>query len=236
MIASFRHKLVFQHLPKNVGKTVRDLLREAMGDPGVIEGWDKKDDEDLAHPLADRIKVLFPRVYEMLGDPGTKVVALVRDPIGRVLSAYQEHHRQFAEHPGVCRTLGEYLDRIEANQYRSNGGYLFIHGAPQSEFLLDGDRMLATHVVSLHDPLWFHKLAVAVGLPLHPLPPMAVETVRPWVGRSEIQRILEIYQRDFELLESLEAIRATGTTFDGVNESVSSGEVAGGLRPGPTPR
>ncbi len=183
---------------------MRDRIRNAAGPNDLIEGWGVKGGNDLAHPLADRLASVLPEVYDLLVKPTTRVLALVRDPMARCISAYHEHLRQFSDLPQACSTLSAYLDQIEAAAYREEQGHLFIHGTPQTEFLMDGDRMLATHVFSLHDPLWFHKAAVTMNLDLGNQPEANVpRRVLPFVARIDVERILGIYQRDYELLDRL---------------------------------
>ena len=208
MIASFRHRLVFLHLPKNAGKAVSQSIQEAFaGDRTLVSGWGIENGVDLAHPLAAHIKALFPAVREMMAKEETRTIAIVRDPLTRCLAAFREHRNQFADHPVACETLEGYLDGIEAERYREEGsdGYLYIHGAPQHEFLWDQGRLLAGKVLQLEDPLFHPKLCLAMGEPLPPLPPRALPTGPTlYLKSTEVRRILKLYEQDYEFIDSLE--------------------------------
>ncbi|RYD78201.1 MAG: hypothetical protein EOP84_14570 [Verrucomicrobiaceae bacterium] len=207
MIASFSQRFVFLHIPKNAGSAFRQSLRGAfLRDRSVVEGWGIEDGVDLAHPLPAFLRKRFPSVYELLADGGTNGIAVLRDPLDRCLAAFREHRLQYGDHPDACGTLSGYLDHIEAGSYREeNGtGYIFIHGAPQREFLFEGDELLYKDLLRLDDEVFYHKLCLLVGADLAPLARKNVGTGRSYVPAAEVRRILKLYEQDYELMDSLD--------------------------------
>ncbi len=207
MIASLRHRFVFLHLPKNAGTAIRHAIQEAFsGDSSLVEGWGVDGGHDLAHPLPAVMRKRFPAVYEMLGEETTRSVAVLRDPLPRCIAAFREHRHQFGEHPDGCDTLAEYLDHIEEGHYRAHcdRSCVFIHGAPQWEHLFDEGRLLVRHLLRLDDRLFFPKLCMAMGVTLPHLELTNASCEVPgYVNREDVRRILRIYEKDYELMDSL---------------------------------
>lgn len=226
MIASPIHRFVFLHVPKSAGTSIRIAIKEAFSrDASLIEGWGIEDGVDLAHLLPPCLGKRYPMVYDLLGEEGTRSIAVIRDPLSRVLSAYREHCFQYSDHPSGCATLSDYLDRIEEGCYRSGGddAHVFIHGAPQHEFLVDRKRLLVRHLLRLDDPLLFPKLCLAVGVILPKLDlANASGAVPGYVNRSDVRRILEIYGKDYEVMESV-SVGTESTATGAAEQSMRSG-------------
>lgn len=207
MIASVASRFVFLHLPKNAGTAIHQSISEAFShDKSLVEGWGIENGIDLAHPMPAVLKARFPLVYRMLGEEDTRSVAVLRDPLLRCLAAFQEHRTQYWEHPAACGSLADYLDCIEEGVYRKQGGdgHVFIHGAPQHEFLFDESRLLVRNLLRLDDELFFPKLCMLAGFSLPPLQHESSSRIKgTYVSRAEVNRILRIYGKDYDLIESV---------------------------------
>jgi hypothetical protein len=206
MIASVLHKLVFLHVPKNAGSAVRAAIKSAIAeDESLVEGWGFEDGLDLAHLLPPELKRRFPAVHELLGCEDIRSVAIVRDPLARSMAAFRQHRTAYGNHPAACGTFAAYLDRIEEGAYRhGENAYLFIHGAPQHEFLWCEDRLVVRSLLRLDDPLFYHKLCLSLGVALPVLERSNVSrTGETYIRAADAARILDLYAKDYELIDSI---------------------------------
>ena len=113
---------------------------------------------------------------------------------------------QYRDHPEFCANLMEFLDRIEARRYREEyeDGEVFIHGAPQHEFLREDGRLVVNHLLRLEDPLFQPKLSLLAGAVI-PLEALNVSHGRGLYLEAEVvRRILEVYAEDYAFIRSLE--------------------------------
>ncbi len=81
MIVSHRHKLVFTHIPKNAGTSIKSWLRQHVKDAQEIPGVDK---HHTPHHLTDTV---YGTDY--------KLFAVVRNPYDRLLSLYNFHVERY---------------------------------------------------------------------------------------------------------------------------------------------
>ena len=215
MFASTTDQIVFLHIPKNAGTSVHRALKSAhQTNDQVVEGWGIEKGFDLAHPTPQILNQYYPQDYSLLQHPGTTSFAILRDPLARCLSAFAEHRKQYGTHPLASRTLSEYLDRIESRAYLADDGnsYLFIHGAPQVEFIYEDGKLLPKHLFRMEDPQLFKRLCLLLG---RSLPVLHLNQSRPapapFLSRHMINLIMTIYEQDYELLESLPDIPTINT-------------------------
>lgn len=207
MIASLDKKILFIHIPKNAGNSIRCAIKDCLSKEEIVEGWGFRDSFDVAHPMPAVLKKHFPKVFQNTFDEHVKSVAILRDPITRAPSAYKQHRRQYKNHPQVCKSFNEYLDRIEENCLKDDFSIdqTMIHGMPQHRFILDsltGKRLVKT-LIQLEDPEMLHKLSSALNLNISSLG-MKNRSVNSHVlTRQHIKRILKIYDRDFKICENL---------------------------------
>ena len=207
MLSVPNYKLCFFHIPKNAGAAIHQALKATyVPDSLIIESWEIRGGVDLAHPIADTLAQMCPEIRSDLQDPSSISFAILRDPLSRCLSAFAEHRKQYSEHPLASRTLSEYLDRIESRPYLADDGnsYVFIHGAPQVEFIYEDGKLLPKNLFRMEDPQLFKRLCLLLG---RSLPVLHLNQSRPapapFLSRHMINRIMSIYEQDYELLESL---------------------------------
>jgi hypothetical protein len=213
VIASLSQFFVFIHIPKNAGTSVHDGIKDAFrNDRGLVAGWGVEDGCDLAHPLPATIKRRFPEVYETLQYPRTKSFAILRDPVSRIISAFNEHRAQYGGHPDACGDLGSYLDAIEARTYAGEdaSSHMFIHGAPQSAFLFEESRSLVKTLFRMDDPLAMVRISLLLGRPL-PVSPgnHRNSSTISYLDRETLGRITRIFEQDYDLIDAVPLSGAT---------------------------
>lgn len=205
MLASLKHKIVFCHIPKTAGTSIRNTLAKFLSDdPKLIKYWGIEDGLDLAHPTAEVIRTRYPEIWRLFfGDVVS--FAIVRNPITRAKSAYSEHLRQYRDHPRVAKTFEDYLAHIADNVYRfdQKEGYIFIHGAPQHEFISFNYCVLPRVILRFEDGDLSQKVSEILKYVVF-VPHLHKSSMRVWQSWKPVsrkQRILieKTYQRDFEM-------------------------------------
>lgn len=136
MIMFIDKKIIFHHVPKNAGTSIRgSLLR--YKNQNIINYWLFKNNKDLGHPLASEIfqKHMFLKYEDFF------LFACVRNPYERSISSYLECKKNF----NFTNSFNHYLNLIKQKRYLYK--YRFIHGAPQHEFLYYKDKIIANHIL-----------------------------------------------------------------------------------------
>ena len=196
MFYSKSNKLLFIHVPKNAGTLIRSALKNQY--PNSIDLWGVSKLVDMAHLMPHQ----FPKqIKEAVNDPELKILAMLRDPYERAFSAYQQHCRQYANHPKLAQSFEDYLEAIKQEEYRkSRDGYIFIHGAPQVKFLYYKDCLLPNILLNCSGE-WKSKLDQVLKCNLKYKNSSIRKT--PRLSSDNKENIEAIYREDFVLFENL---------------------------------
>ncbi|WP_265594638.1 sulfotransferase family 2 domain-containing protein [Haloferula sp. BvORR071] len=198
---------MFLHIPKSGGSSIREALKQAFSDsPQPVEGWGLKEGVDLAHPLPSSLRDHFPRAWNLLASDHATSIAVVRDPVSRFVSAFREHRKQYGRDAEASANEHEYLERLMNGEFKVNTphSHIYIHGAPQRDFIFDGDRLLPRLLFRLDDPLLFEKISLAVGRSIRALEENRSSSRKhAYLDRALLKGILQFYEADFELMDSL---------------------------------
>ena len=201
MLISDRFQTVFIHIPKCAGTSVREMLVRADPEAERHWGWRWMPRHqrygDGAHTtLLD----LPPHLLEKVGK--YTVIALVRDPWERFLSAVDQH---FMQHKYRNRkSVAEVLREIDSIRIRYDVSY--IHFCPQHFFTHIANKQLVDHLLHLEDPDWEEKMRTVLirnGFPADQLN-MARRNERQTTRKHtfdgvDLDRFYRLYKRDFEL-------------------------------------
>ncbi len=211
MIVSDRYRMIFMHVPKCAGTSVSEMLVRADPECRRLWGWRWMPRHqrycDAAHlPLLD----LPPHLFRLIRD--YRVIAIVRDPVTRFLSAMDQH---FLQHRYRRRKdIAAFLDELDSIRIRFDPAY--VHFCPQHFFTHIGNERIAGHVLHIEDDDWQERLISLLaefGLPRADLA-LPRRNQRRYtceraddLGLSAAQKrhFHRLYRRDFELF---------GYTFD----------------------
>lgn len=136
MIIFLNKQIVFHHVPKNAGTSIRNTLL-GYKHQKPINYWLFKENKDLGHPLASEI---FEK-HTFLNYENFFLFACVRNPYERSISAYLECKRNFK----FSQSFNSYLNIIKEKKYIND--FRFIHGAPQYNFLYHKKKIIADYIV-----------------------------------------------------------------------------------------
>lgn len=150
MIICSHHNLVFIHIPKAGGSTIRHALREkstqSLSNKIVeVKGYGPV---DIGHIPLSLMRVEFSDLFETVCRSHS--FALIREPRHRLMSSvYQYFRRQLGTNsiPVSARLFRQHLPGLQAQLVRAvNTGVWpapIIHFCPQSSFIyLDGERVV----------------------------------------------------------------------------------------------
>lgn len=167
-------RLVFLHVPKCAGKEIRDILKTAAEDKTCIDKFNfaysgiLHRHVDLAHLTLDDL-THFPE-FRYLRE--YTVIAAVRDPYQRLLSAANEYYRQFAasderslENSGLTTSMmASYAKQIPLRHAQRDPR--FVHSLPLTWFTHLGDQPMVDHLLRCETLLSdFMRIASLLGLP-----------------------------------------------------------------------
>lgn len=181
---------------------MRNMLTNA--DPKCFRmwGWRWMDRHqrygDSAHmPLID-----LPQT-EMEAVKNYTTVTLIRDPMTRFLSAFNQHFSQHKYRKKL--SISELLQELTSTDIRYNPAY--IHFCPQHYFIYIAKKKHVDHVLSMESPDWadeLRKILIRQGFPTKALKLPALNKSNydhsDEFSDEDLKAFYQLYKRDYELL------------------------------------
>ncbi|MEG3755098.1 sulfotransferase family 2 domain-containing protein [Psychromonas arctica] len=201
MIINHDKKVVFIHIPKCAGKAVRHILCEADM-YGKFWHWNYSEKTNSWNDLAHLPLHLLYHYDEWSFLREYKVIAAIRNPLDRFISAVEEHKRQHDRKITMSKIIEE-LDPIKI-AYDPR----YIHFCPQSYFThYNGVSVIDTflHQENLKNELL--SLALELNLNIEKIKQIELlgnastyaNNVNQFNSR-DVTKIVELYKDDFNLL------------------------------------
>lgn len=155
MLISPKHSLIFVHIPKNAGTSIRHQLRDT--DPDHIFMGKPQDHPELgridyAHIPLHRLRTHFPDEYAHFADCDS--FAMVRNPLDRFGSALRQMLWQYEERPMTLIPADELrgltlrmLDDIAGEV--DDPSYKFIFFTRQADYIFDQGKQVISHLIPI---------------------------------------------------------------------------------------
>lgn len=204
MIIDKSRRLVFIHVPKTAGTTLRAALRSRGGELSEFwhQGYHQAEDRivDLAHLPSH----MWTKIVEQTAT-GFTTFGVVRNPFTRFRSGLKEVHRRFADEFELHTQSGlmQFVSRLDQTSIRYD--WRLIHLCPQVCFTHLNGRCLLDHVLRQeflpHDLLAVSHVigSLHVGSPERESSGSELNEFLVDISDQLDEKVLALYRQDFEI-------------------------------------